>query len=1144
MVFDAGVFDSGVFYTGGGGFVPGETVVTTVIKVDGVEITENVDIRKSTWQMNAGVNPGTARVYVLDQAHTAEFAIGTEVTLDINGLRVWGGYLMGIRRSYAFDVDETSTPTETPRYLILECSDYNLLFQKRFIYNKAAPEEPMPIYQAGVTDKSVVLDIVNNYTDFSGDGIQTAGVLHVGTPVEDMATDIGEPPDNFGSAMRYIAQMPGAIFYFDTYKNLNYADVDIPNAPFALSDEPNNTTSFGYGRLELLEDGTSLGNDAMVWGAAIGINKMAFQRYEDDDSIDEHGRWQWADFRKDLYKSASVLKRATTYVDGSVQNNRGHKDDAISIRCRTRQPGLRAGMKVNFTNGVHGYSDVIPIRSMRITFANPNEAIYDLYLAHYIDEAWNTAEFGRDGPPPEEPVTVCEEVEGTPGDGDPYLITTHAFGNREHAYVVDNLFGQAAIDNGGPQFRAETDVSGNWAYLGGGSATEAIRRLMISHVAPVGAQYAVLKTRIVGHYNMAGPFTNPDHDALDINWNVRQGTWGESLPNFDDYGSVLESGATAFDPLGEDAGATVGFYPDEDSLVDSEITIPVVDGRLQFVVEVDPAQTTFTGSNTGAPGPGPIYTAADVSRYTSTTSTYSYFPRAFITVHGTPGGSFTGSQRDYLLEFWGTGVEYTTSLPPLNNLIAYNADGNEVPVTISGQVITPTVCGLNSDEFDRTEISSWGNDWLLYGDYREDPAAGGTVAVSGNVALSVATLTGGPWVAGSGGIGGAWDANAHLDLDNISPFGTIIHYRFQVDELTEDIGGGFFGGYTNGVGIFLSNGDGYDGGTDYQRFYIQKILTGPSAGKMAVSLQCRRSTSTFESAGGPLIYVQDEALTTVDFNINTWYEVKIELVPAQQNPAYMALRWKIWNPALSGEPTDWYEYDGFGGVIGSVALTTFEFKMQTYGTERTAQFEFFNMYTICADEQMPQIICYETYDPGTVTIPFPEGDVYRPNHLRQLGWGTSLDGDNCNMTAAAVALDRHTEGVKTSTPPLMRSFQSDQVGGTDLNDAADAWSAGYSETLTVSVLSWTSFKSQINAGRGAIVQGDYQYIPDTYSGQPSFDGGHSIYVNEFNSDSSKALVYDPLRSTPYWLPASILQTYANAFAGGSNVSAGFTQITG
>jgi hypothetical protein len=180
---------------------------------------------------------------------------------------------------------------------------------------------------------------------------------------------------------------------------------------------------------------------------------------------------------------------------------------------------------------------------------------------------------------------------------------------------------------------------------------------------------------------------------------------------------------------------------------------------------------------------------------------------------------------------------------------------------------------------------------------------------------------------------------------------------------------------------------------------------------------------------------------------------------------------------------------------------------------------------------------------------FSGGTVYRPAAQTQYGWGTPLDGHNCIFAASAMALDRHTLGAHTqfrgtprNTPPNHRGFQTDQVGGGDIFDAATAWSNGWGETMvSPGITSWSDFVSKINAGRGAILLGIYSQIPETKRFS-DFTGPHAIYINEqFANGNFWGL--DPLSRYPMIYTTAELQAYAGAFAGPGLVSAGFTQVT-
>jgi len=840
------------------------------IVVDGLDITTHCDIKRSVFEMHAGPLPGTAKVYVRDLDHSLSIATGSEITLDIESLRVWGGYVMSITREYAFPVDDTSVPSSTPRYFVLDCSDYNILFSKRFIRNKAHETERVPKYPAGKHDDEIVLDLFHNYLDLEGDGLTHTKVRYVGTPQEDNPGSPAVPAMSWATAMRNTALMPGAIYYIDADKDLAYADVDVTDAPFALSDTPNGTTTFGYRDMAIVEDGTMLANDAFVWGTGLGQNSMTFKRYQEETSKAEHGLWQWSDYRQDLYKPQSVLKRATTYIDGSTQNNRGHKDPAITIRCTMAKPGLRAGMKVRFICGVHGFDDVIPVRSMRVRFVNNDEAMYDLVLAHYLDEAWNTAEFPplKDDPETKDDRHCEQPVCGTGGPTDSFNRgMTGGWGSGEAglAWYVNNV------------------------NLGVGGIQPDLRAYM----------YAPYQSQLVYTYQ------------------------------------YFYDQAGAFD------GVTTGTF---DTVVTMQLektgANPATPIRFDFTAFENGCQVMLGLNGSGTLGPG-----------------------------------------DVRINLWG-------STDP------------------------PTV----HDVFDPTQL------------FRVRIAAD-----SSGPTLSVKVWTGDPEP-------DDWTITA-TDTHPSSP--RVLDYRL----------------------------------------YLRQFVGG---------------TNLY-----PKLWFNDMYLTV---NGTDFFSSSVCQISHSYSPGSLTAT------AISGD---------------QVVITEVDPEAGTFTYEPPGDI----------------IVCYS--ENGTDTPPggYGGGPVYRPRHVRQLGWGSSLDGENCTMASACIALDRHTEGAKTCTPPRMRSLQDDQTGGTDLNDAAVAWSRGFSETLDVHWgTSWSAFVSMINGGRGGILQGTYSRITAQYSSQTSFDGGHAMYINEFRADGY-ALVYDPLASAPKWMPASMLQSYAEAFGGGGcNVA--YTRVTG
>lgn len=174
--------------------------------------------------------------------------------------------------------------------------------------------------------------------------------------------------------------------------------------------------------------------------------------------------------------------------------------------------------------------------------------------------------------------------------------------------------------------------------------------------------------------------------------------------------------------------------------------------------------------------------------------------------------------------------------------------------------------------------------------------------------------------------------------------------------------------------------------------------------------------------------------------------------------------------------------------------------------------------------------------------------TYRPAFVNQFATGP-LSSANCTMASAAMALDRHTLGKKTSTGGKMRLCQNDRVGGTDLTDAAIAWWNCYRENLdNPGVTAWTDFVRKVKEGRGAIITGHYGSLSNQYRHQSNFFDNHAMFVNEVN-DAGWMLNFDPITHASQWIPASELKRFAGSLSGGNGilgmgkVYAAFTKIT-
>ena len=189
--------------------------------------------------------------------------------------------------------------------------------------------------------------------------------------------------------------------------------------------------------------------------------------------------------------------------------------------------------------------------------------------------------------------------------------------------------------------------------------------------------------------------------------------------------------------------------------------------------------------------------------------------------------------------------------------------------------------------------------------------------------------------------------------------------------------------------------------------------------------------------------------------------------------------------------------------------------------------------------------------------------VYRPTFRKQLD-GSACQGSNCGCASSAMASQRAREGrdpgTKYAWPPTSRAvrarIQAVYGGGCRPSNfpqneraCADLYAVDLQPRYN---LPWATFRSMIIAGRGAVAAIQYSVIHGTrFDACPSFQGGHSVYVNERKSDGAY-LVYDPLAdgrkgytTAPDWWPGTLLQKAMYAYPGTNAgcVHASFTKDT-
>lgn len=178
--------------------------------------------------------------------------------------------------------------------------------------------------------------------------------------------------------------------------------------------------------------------------------------------------------------------------------------------------------------------------------------------------------------------------------------------------------------------------------------------------------------------------------------------------------------------------------------------------------------------------------------------------------------------------------------------------------------------------------------------------------------------------------------------------------------------------------------------------------------------------------------------------------------------------------------------------------------------------------------------CPECEDPGNPGFPIPDFEPgYLPTFRRQIGDPTtSLDSFICTLESAAMVLDWHTRGaVKVwggELIPWCGRTESQIVGvGTNLSNAAQAWTH-WGQILDIrSGQTWSDLMACLSEGRAVVLQGDYGEFSLAERCQDNFVDNHAISVYPYQN-ADRLLVGDPICLDFKGFMESSLQAYAEA----------------
>lgn len=314
--------------------MPTPSVIT--ITYDGDDITDKVIFSDASFQSQATASPGTFTIRVRDKERELSFTTGKEMVFALDGITLFGGYLTQVGRTFAFPaVDTQPIAAVTQRIWELRGTDYNILFDKRVFYNKADPLMHPGTFPQGTGDRELIMQMCEDYLNLPTLLDFDTLVENVGTPADDVDGAWVIVGSTWRDQMREFANQTGAIWFINGDKQLVNKSVEDTEARWGFSDVPNNRAlssgdqrfqgvTIGPRNLDIMEDGTAIVNDALVWGGSSTAGEfdqgsVVFGRAKNEDSIAEHGRWQYAEVHPNEPNYLSELQvqhRAEIIVDG------------------------------------------------------------------------------------------------------------------------------------------------------------------------------------------------------------------------------------------------------------------------------------------------------------------------------------------------------------------------------------------------------------------------------------------------------------------------------------------------------------------------------------------------------------------------------------------------------------------------------------------------------------------------------------------------------------------------------------------------------------------------------------------------------------------------------------------------------------
>lgn len=390
------------------------------IKVNDVEVRDRVVYQQSYFVSQANPMQGQFKLVIRDPDQDFSVTAGHTVSCHIDGVPLFGGYVMRIGRGNFFPAADTSTPADVrSRNWILEGPDFNVLFDKRVLRDPTNYFGALEVPPGKRTIRKAFVHLMQNYIDVP------AG-LNFYANVDNITTQYGTEENGglyVGQSKTWREQMDdfadngGLIYYIDADFAVHMHEYEeVINAWTFADAGADGVNTIGFREGEYTKDFSRLATEALVWGGS-SIRKssggpggdIVFAKYPDPpantatwygrthpaareqaaiDRQNTFGRWQIAEERAgqtNYLTKASVKNRAFVIINGPPGNvptngiEGGYSRPMETMRAVwfahdvPSQAHVRPGWLQDFIlysqgNGSTPLVTRLPLRSMRVSF--------------------------------------------------------------------------------------------------------------------------------------------------------------------------------------------------------------------------------------------------------------------------------------------------------------------------------------------------------------------------------------------------------------------------------------------------------------------------------------------------------------------------------------------------------------------------------------------------------------------------------------------------------------------------------------------------------------------------------------------------------------------------------------------------------